>query len=198
MNARCFLVTAALWLTIPAVGVAAGPASPVKAASGICLPETPPPLDWLVTDGVFDDYPGIIGGKTKMKLHPHLHPNVSNEWQIEFANESASKKTPPATEVMHLIKVCWKDPGKPPTEAIVDIDVNHYLIDAYNIMRGPSSYYIATGYLAGEPTMMVLVLNEPAKKTETKMTFTLVLVKLDERTLPPAVRQGGVIHGKEN
>jgi hypothetical protein len=191
-----------MWLTIPAVCLAAESASPVKVKSGICSPGTPPP-DWLVTDGANSEYPGIVAGQTHMRLHPHSHPNSPDEWQIELVNTPPSKTPPPGADVMHLIKVCWKDgvgkaltPYLPPAKLVA---INPYLIYAYNnILTQQSNYYIATGYLDGEPTMMVLTLNEPTKEAGIKLGFTLVLVKLDERTTPPGPRQGGVLHGQEN
>jgi hypothetical protein len=202
MTLRTFLVATVMWLTIPAVCVAVESASVAKAKSGICS-GGPPPTDWLVTDGTNSEYPGIVAGKTHMRLHLHSHPNASDEWQIEFANTPVSKKPPPGADVMHLVKVCWKDtlgkaltPYLPPAKPLA---INPYLIYAYNnILTQQSNYYIATGYLDGEPTMILLTLNEPTTQTGTKMGFTLVLVKLDERTMPPSKRQGGVLHGQEN
>jgi hypothetical protein len=202
MKLRIFLVAAVMGLTASAVCVAAESSSAAKAKSGICSSANPP-ANWLVTDGTNTEYPGIIAGQTHMQLHLHSHANAPDEWQIEFANVPASKAPPPGAAVMHLIKVCWKDslekaptPYLPPAKPIA---INPYLMYAYNnILTQQSNYYIATGYLDGEPTMIVLTLNEPTAQTGTKMGFTLVLVKLDERTTPPSAKQGGVLHGQEN
>jgi hypothetical protein len=198
MNVRSILFAATIGVITPAICVAAEPRSQVKAMSDICSGSPPP--NWLIQTKQSNEYDGILPGKTNMKLHVHSHPNKPDEWQIEFVNPP-SMKPPPGAEVMHLIKVCWKDraakaltPYTPPAQPLA---INPYLIYAYNnILTQQSNYYIATGYLDGESTMIVLALNEPT--TGTKMGFTLVLVKLDERTTPPGPRQGGVIHGQEN
>jgi hypothetical protein len=199
MNVRHLLVAAAMWFTIPAFGVAGDAARPAKAAPRVC-PQGTPPTDWHVTENVNYEYPGLKPSETTMKLHPHKNPNAPGEWQIEFAGNKPTSPKPPGADVMHFIKVCWKEldkaqtPHSPPSTK--PIAVNPYLVQAYAVLSGQNDYYIATGYLDGEPTMMVLTL-EPSK-VQTKMGFTLVLVKLDERTPPPGVRQGGVIHGNEN
>jgi hypothetical protein len=193
MKLRSLLMILTMWSGISAVGVAAEPA-PHNPASGICPPGTPPSA-WHIDDTDNDEYQGLIPGETTMNLQ--LRPG-SDEWQIEFVGNKPTSPKPPKTDVMHFIKVCWKEkPTKTdPFKSLIEI--NPYLVKAFQIMEGKDNYFIGTGNLEGEPTMILLKLNAPAKKSGTKMGVTIILVKLDERTAPPAVRQGGVIHGTEN
>lgn len=194
MYVRSFLFAAIMGVIVPAICVAAEP----RATSDIC--SGTPPSNWLIDTNQGGEYSEIKPGKTTMKLHVHLHPNVPDEWQIEFSNPP-SMKPPPGADVVHLIKVCWKDRTDtvlarytPPAKSA---PINPYLIYAYkNILTKKSNYFIGTGYLDGEPTMAVIALSQPT--TGAKMGLTLVLIKLDERTASPGTRQGGVIHGQEN
>jgi hypothetical protein len=174
---------------------AADAVAPAKAKTNLCTGAGPLSQWSIDSAGNFHDYPGIQPGITTMTLGPHPSGNAG-EWQIKFSSpNSSTAPNPPAVDIMHLVAV----PGTSNLGETLPHPSLPFLEIAYSdIMRGKHPYMAAVGYVDSVPTLAVLALSKP-NATDNCRRFNLILVKLAEVQLHgKSIRQGGVIHGKEN
>jgi hypothetical protein len=191
MDARLYLAIITLWISMPAVSLAAKPAAGGKTNSANCETSVPPP-QWTVTDIGKGEYGGIIANRTQMKLQYYPQGNPG-EWQISFSKETTT--APPGVEILHFIKVCG---GSDLGEDLPDSNAAYLYIAYEDIMKGGHNYFAAMGYLDGVPTLALLTISAP-DATDKKRRFNLVFVKTKQaRSARFNMGQGGVLHGQEN